>query len=218
MKSKFSIYLIILSVICTFIFVKTLSFDYVPYDDPAYISDNHFVKQGFTLESIRWAFLYDSDTGDLVHHGIENLWHPLTWISHMADVEIFGIENPAGHHGTNLLIYLLTIPFILWSSKRLLGSWTAAFFISLLWLVHPLKVESVAWLSERKDLLSGLFFWASLTCALQDLTTSSKWKHIGLALFILALLSKPSVIVLPALLVIINWYLNSESKWNLTFL
>ena len=219
MTKKLFIYLpIILVVLGALIYGKTLFYDFVPYDDPAFVSENHFVAQGFSVEGVRWAFLYDSQVGELMHQGIENLWHPLTWLSHMLDVEIFGIDNPGGHHATNVFLFLCTIPLVFWSCAKLLGNVWAGFFMALLWLAHPMKVESVAWISERKDLLSGLFFWGAFGCAIQSLKSGVKWKWLGFGLFVLALLSKPSVVILPPLVVLAYGYLNEQKKWDLRFL
>ncbi|MGJ8656809.1 MAG: tetratricopeptide repeat protein [Akkermansiaceae bacterium] len=219
MTEKQPLYLVVILVLIgSILYSKSISFDYVSYDDTAYVYENHFVKQGLTEESIQWAFLYQSQAGELSHRGIENLWHPLTWISHMLDVELYGINTPGGHHGTNLILYLMTIPLVFWSSYKLLGNIWAGFIVALIWTVHPLKVESVAWISERKDILSGLFFWASLSCAIKSISSSKIWERFGLAFFVAALLSKASVVILPALLILISGYLKKEKTWGISFI
>ncbi len=201
----------------------SVGFDYVAYDDIAYVRDNPYVSQGITPEGLRWAFLYDSPPGALPHEGVQNLWHPLTWISHMLDVQLFGADQTQAFHAVNLGIYLLTIPFVFLGSRMIVRGRLAAFLLTLLWMVHPLKAESVAWISERKDLLSGCFFWSSLWLALIVMTSPEYrgrrwWQVLSLALFILGLLSKPSVIVLPPLLILLSGYIQGEREWKVSFL
>jgi len=206
------------------LFGRSLSFDYVAYDDYAYVRDNPYVNEGLSSEAVRWAFLYDSQPGSLSHQGVENLWHPLTWISLMLDVELFGVDHPQGLHLINVLLYLLTIPLVYASSQIVLkkvlppSSYLQPFLFTLLWMVHPLKAESVAWISERKDLLSGFFFWGALFFSLFSLGKDHKWRWVGFAFFISALLSKPSVVIMPALLILLSGYLKQETKWGLSFL
>jgi len=200
------------------IYGRTAQFDFVPYDDPAYITENHLVNKGLSPEGIRWAFLHDSNIGDLGFSGVENLWHPLTWISHMIDAEIFGTENAGGHHIMNVVLFVLTSMLVMWCSKMLLGNTWAGFLFALLWILHPLKVESVAWVSERKDILSGLFFWASLSCVLMSFKGDKRWKIIAYGLFIAAMLSKPSMVILPAIILFVEAYLNEEKEWGVSFI
>lgn len=199
------------------IYSKVANFGYVPYDDAAFITENKFVTQGITKESVRWSFLYDSKLGDLTHKGVENLWHPITWLSHMLDVELFGIEGPGGHHIVNLSLFILSAVLVMWVMWLISENLWVAFLIALLWMVHPLKVESVAWISERKDILSGFFFWASLGCAIKSIKNGLHWRKAGYILFLAALLSKPSVIVLPVLILLVEGYLKGQKKWQISF-
>ena len=200
------------------VFGRSLTFDFVPYDDPAYVTENRFVNEGLSLEGLRWAFLYGSQLGDLSHQGVENLWHPLTWVSHMLDVEVFGMESAWGHHAVNLLFYLLTSLLVMWVAGMVLKNHWAGFFVALLWMVHPLKAESVAWVTERKDVLSGFFFWATLGCMVRGFEKGSRWRWIGYGCFVAALLSKPSVVVLPALILLVEGFVKGEEKWGVSFI
>jgi hypothetical protein len=120
---------------------------FVLYDDEGYVTDNSQVQTGVTLQSVAWAFTSLQESN----------WHPVTWLSHMLDCELFGLKA-WGHHltsvslhaGNSLLLFLLL--------RRLTGATWPSFFAAALFGVHPLRVESVAWVSERKDVLSGLFF------------------------------------------------------------
>ena len=207
-----------MGVVGLLVFGRVIGFDFVPYDDPAYVTGNKFVAQGLSPEGIRWAFFYGSGLEDLKHEGVENLWHPLTWISHMVDTQLFGVENAGGHHAMSFLLYLVTAGLVMWVTGMFLGSRWGGFWVALLWMVHPLKVESVAWVSERKDILSGFFFWAALGCAVKSFNSPRVWRWVGYGLFLAALLSKPSVVILPGLVLLAEGYLKGEKKWGLAFL
>lgn len=200
------------------VFGRVITFDFVPYDDPAYVVENEYVKGGLSSEGVAWALFYDGGGDGLSHRGVENLWHPMTWLSHMLDSELFGVEEPAGHHATSLLLYLTSAVLAMWVFGMLLGNGWAGFWVALLWMVHPLKVESVAWVSERKDVLSGIFFWGSLGCVLRHLRGGRRfWLGVGYAFFVAALLSKPSVVVLPVLVVLVSGFMREEKEWGWRF-
>jgi len=220
---------LLLIVIGVIVYCASLGHGFSPYDDTAYITENRYVNQGLSLEGIKWAFLGGGAVESLPHAGVQNLWHPLTWLSHMLDVQAFGVEQAGGHHAVSVVLYLFTALLVLWSMSLLLKNPWMGFLVALLWMVHPLKVESVAWLSERKDLLSGLFFWAALGCAIKSFYSESKlWYGLGYFAFTLALLSKPSVVILPALIVLVEWYVRERNasfdlvkatkRWGLWFI
>src|SRR5215217_5844695 len=129
------------------IFSRVLQNDFVNYDDPDYITANQHVLAGLTGAGIKWAFT----------SGEASNWHPLTWISHLIDVSVFGVQ-PRGHHAMNVLLHALNAVLAFLVMRRLTSEvWISAVFAALFaW--HPLRVESVAWAAERKDVLSG-FFW-----------------------------------------------------------
>ena len=136
---------ILLVLIIVVVFGQVISFEFVQYDDPIYVY-NLYVDQGLTWEGIRWAFVRID----------QNFFMPLTWISHMVDVELFG-HNPAGHHGVNLLLHTInTLLFFGWLA-RVTGSPLKSAFAAALFAIHPLRVETVAWVADRKDLLAMLF-------------------------------------------------------------
>lgn len=200
------------------IFGQSIGFDFIPFDDPAYVTDNGYINKGLNWEGIRWALWYGEGGQSLNHTGVVNLWHPLTWISHMLDVSLFGTESARGHHLTNVILHGGAAILLMLVAFRLSGSIPAAFVIALLWMVHPLKAESVSWVSERKDLLSGFFFWGSLACALQAHRSPKRpWRQIAWGLFLLASLSKPSVVVLPALLILLEGVIQREKTWGWKF-
>src|SRR6266404_3812228 len=140
-----------IAVLTLAVYAQVLHFEFVRYDDPRYVTENEKVLAGLTRESARWAFT--------TFH--KSNWHPLTWLSHMLDVELFG-ANPAGHHATNVLFHVANALVLLALLRALTGDpWPSA-WVAALFAVHPLHVESVAWVSERKDVLSTLFGFLSI--------------------------------------------------------
>jgi len=132
-------------------FLPALKNDFIGYDDPDYVTSNTHVQQGLTTESTAWAFR-SSEAAN---------WHPLTWLSHCLDWELFG-PAPWGHHLTSVLLHALTSTLVFVVLLRTTGSIWPSFVVAALFGVHPLRVESVAWVSERKDVLGALFWMLTL--------------------------------------------------------
>ena len=120
---------------------------FVAFDDNKYVSHNKHVHPGLTSESIKWAFGFTE----------VDYWHPLTWLSHMLDVELYGLK-PGMHHTTNLIIHILNGLLLFIVLKRMTGDFWQSGFVAALFALHPINVESVAWVAERKNVLST-FFW-----------------------------------------------------------
>jgi protein O-mannosyl-transferase len=169
---------------------------FVYFDDPSFITENHYVKNGLSSDSIRWAMteLYT------------DCWHPLTWLSLMLDAHLFGLWA-GGFHLVNLGFHiastLLLFGFLRYTTKRL---WASA-FVAGLFALHPLHVESVAWAAERKDVLST-FFWVCTVCAYSYYAARpAAWRYLAvLALYALGLLSKPMLVTLPVVLLLIDYW------------
>src|SRR5210317_2283985 len=135
------------------IFWPVFSFDYVLYDDGGYVYNNQNVLRGLTLENVKWAFTtFDRSN-----------WHPLTWLSYLLDVELFGM-NPGAQHGINLFFHILNSVLLFVILTKITGQRSASLIVAGLFAVHPLHVESVAWISERKDVLSTFFFLIAFFC------------------------------------------------------
>ena len=185
---------IVLVVVTVFSFHGVRSNDFLRYDDNFYVFENPQVQQGLTALSIAWAFT----TFD------QSNWHPLTWISHMVDWKLYG-SNPSGHHLTNLslhaanavLLFLLLLYMTGYSGRSAI----VAFFFTL----HPVHVESVAWIAERKDLLCT-FFWFSALLAYAWYVRKPSWTRYALVVcaFACALLSKPMAVTLPFTLLLLD--------------
>lgn len=184
-------------------FFPSLSNDFVPFDDVTYILDNPQVKAGLTPDSMAWAFS-SSYAGN---------WHPLTWLSHQLDVTLFGLD-PLGHHATSLLLHLLNTLLVFAVLLRMTGQRWASFAAAALFGLHPLRVESVVWISERKDVLSGLFWLLTMAAYLWRLRRPS-WPRYALVLafFALGLCAKSMLVTLPfALLLLDYWPLRRTEK------
>ena len=173
-----------------------LACGFVRFDDHGYVYENPMVLGGLTPAGIRWACT-------TIH---ERWWLPLLWISYMADAEVFGLE-PMGYHLTNLLLHTANVWLLAWVLFRLTGSRWRSLAVAALWAVHPLRVESVVWITERKDVLSGLFFFLALLAYVRHAERPGRGR-LGLvfAALLLGLLSKASVIVLPALLLLLDYW------------
>ncbi len=173
--------------------------DFIRYDDLPYIVDNPHVLQGLTLNTIRWAF------SSVV---VAN-WHPVTMLSHLLDVTLFGV-NPAGHHAVALLLHALNAILLYLALSRLTGAPVRSLIVALLFATHPIHVESVAWASQRKDLLSFAFAMLTLLAYKNwlDRRTLARYALLFIA-YAMAFMSKPTVITLPlALLLLDSWPLN----------
>ncbi|NPV03234.1 MAG: tetratricopeptide repeat protein [Syntrophaceae bacterium] len=177
------------------------SFEFV-YDDDLYVARNNHVLRGLTSDGVRWAFT-------TYHAGN---WHPLTWLSHMADVDLHGV-HAGGHHITNVLIHLASTVLLFFVISAMTGAtWTSA-LVAALFAVHPLHVESVAWVSERKDVLGGLFWILTMGAYVLYVRRPSLHRYVlVLVSFGLGLLSKPMVVTLPFVLLLLDyWPLNRLS-------
>jgi tetratricopeptide (TPR) repeat protein len=179
------------------VFAPTLSHAFIDYDDNAYVYGNPVVARGLSVEGFRWAF-----SGAHVSN-----WHPLTWLSHMLDCQLYGL-HPAGHHLTNLLLHTATVILLFLVLRRATGALWRSAFVAAVFAIHPLRVESVAWVAERKDVLSGLFFVLTLAAYISYARQPRSWRRYGwVALFFaLGLMSKPMLVTLPAVLLLLDYW------------
>ncbi|MSR61459.1 MAG: tetratricopeptide repeat protein [Planctomycetes bacterium] len=169
--------------------------DFVSYDDEVYLVNNPHVAKGLDWEEIRWAFGFE--------HYAAN-YHPLTWVSHMLDVELFELE-PGPHHLVNAALHALNAVLVFFLCRALLvNPWSAA-LAAALFALHPLRVESVAWASERKDVLCAAFFLAALLAYLRYGRAPSVGRYAWvLLLFALSLLAKPMAVTFPCVLLLLD--------------
>src|SRR5262249_42053974 len=156
------------------IFAQTLTHQFVTYDDPQYVYENADVAAGFSLHSVFWAFT----------HTVGGNWHPLTTISHMLDCQMYGLQ-PTGHHFTNVLLHSIAVILLFLVLRQMTAALWQSAFVAALFAIHPLHVESVAWISERKDVLSAVFFMLGL-CAYVRYVRAPSFKSYLLALLFFA--------------------------------
>ncbi|HUK89148.1 MAG TPA: tetratricopeptide repeat protein, partial [Blastocatellia bacterium] len=187
---------VLLSAITLAAYWQVLGFSYVSYDDPEYVTNNIKVQAGLTLSNVRWA-------GAAV---VASHWHPLTLLSHMVDCQVFGL-GPAGHHLMNLVLHLANVLLLFWVLQLATGlAWRSA-FVAAFFAVHPMNVESVAWVAERKNVLSTFFFmlaiWAYIRYA-----RSPTWKRYLFVpvLLLLGLMSKPMLVTAPFVLLLLDYW------------
>ena len=133
------------------VFGQTLGHEFVNYDDNMYVYENPVVSSGLSWKGVKWVFT----------HSLSANWHPLTMMSHMLDCQLYGL-NPGGHHLTNVLLHTASVILLFLVLRRMTGFLWRSAFVAAVFAIHPLRVESVAWVAERKDVLSGLFFMLTL--------------------------------------------------------
>ncbi len=188
--------LIVLVTVC--VYAQTRKFAFISYDDPIYTTDNQMVQKGLTLDGVVWAFT------DATEH--TNYWAPLTWITFLIDYELYGLDS-GGYHLTNLLFHVLNSVLLFSAFYRLTGRMWAPFFLSLFFAVHPLHVESVAWISERKDMVSTFFWFLTIRAYVGYVRKPGIASYSAVFLFFLAsLMSKPMGVTLPFVLLLFDYW------------
>ena len=186
--------LALLAAVTCAVFAGALRNGWVSFDDPEYVYENPYVNRGLRLDGLAW-FLGHA-------HGAN--WHPLTSCSHMLDVQLFGLA-PAGHHAVNVLLHALNAVLLVLVLHRMTGAWWRSLLVGALFALHPLRVESVAWISERKDVLSGLFFLLAIEAYRGWTAHPVRARYAALiAVFALGLVSKPMLVTLPFVLVLLD--------------
>ena len=189
---------IVLGLIATTIavFFPVVNHDFVYYDDPKYVTENAVVSRGLTGAGVAWAFTTGTDAN----------WFPLTWLSHMLDVQLHGM-NAGGHHFTSLLLHALSAAVLFKVLHMMTGSTGRSSFVAAMFSLHPLHVESVAWVAERKDVISTLF-WMMTMWAYAAYAKDPKLRRFVpvMALFALGLMSKPMLVTLPFVLLLLDFW------------
>jgi tetratricopeptide (TPR) repeat protein len=197
---------LLLAVVTFALYSPTIGHPFIfNYDDDTYVIDNSHVHAGLVWTTARWALTSTEGSN----------WHPLTWLSHALDCQLYGL-NPAGHHVTNVLFHLLNAVLLFLLLARATGAAGRSLLVAALFAVHPFNVESVAWIAERKNVLSTLFFLLTLAAygwyALKP--TVGRYCAVA-ALFVLGLASKPMVITLPCVLLLLDfWPLRRVQGWE----
>jgi len=192
----------LLVVLVAIVYARVATHDFVSFDDNLYVTGNPRVRDGLSASGLLWAFRS--------FHAAN--WHPLTWISHMLDVELFGL-NAGAHHLVNVLFHAVNTVFLFFLLRRMTGDRLRSALVAALFAVHPLHVESVAWISERKDVLSTLLLLATIRSYLYLLESPGVARYLLLLLsFAAGLMAKPMLVTLPFLLLLLDvWPLR---RWD----
>lgn len=202
-KTFFNIRLDVL--VCLFLVLATLAiywpvrnYPFIGFDDSLYVSNNHYVKTGFTCENIKWAFSFaDKD---------KTYWHPLTWLSHMLDAQLYGMDS-GRHHRTNLILHIVNSLLLFLVLRRMTKALWRSAFVAALFALHPLNVDSVAWVAERKNVLST-FFWmfTVLTYVYYTERPCLRRYLLTFVAFALGLMAKPMLVTLPFVLLLVDYW------------
>jgi tetratricopeptide (TPR) repeat protein len=179
------------------VFGQTLTHEFVDFDDSEYVYDNPVVARGLTRQGIVWAFT----------RAYAANWHPLTWLSHMLDCQLYGL-HPGGHHLSNVLLHTATVIALFLVLRQMTGAFWRSAFVAAVFAIHPLRVESVAWVAERKDLLSGLFFMLTIGAYVRYARRPWSLARYGLVvlLFAMGLMCKPMLVTLPLVLLLLDYW------------
>jgi Flp pilus assembly protein TadD len=187
---------IFLTAIVWTVFGQALRYDFVNFDDDRYVYENEHITAGVTVEGLRW----------FLTHSHANLWHPLTTLSHMVDCQIYGVK-PAGHHFTNFLLHNVAAVLLFLLLGNMTGSLWRSAFVAAIFAVHPMRVESVAWIAERKDVLSGVFFILTLAAYLRYVRGPSVGRYITMSIFLACgLMSKATFVTVPLVLLLLDYW------------
>lgn len=176
------------------VYAQVSHFSFVNFDDPDYVANNPHVREGLSADGVRWAFT----SGDAAN------WFPLTWISHMMDCQLFGL-NSGWHHVTNAVLHAIAVILLfLFLNRATRAPWPSA-FVAAIFALHPLHVESVAWIAERKDVLSAVFWFAALYWYVRYETGGARRDYwMVVACFVLGLMAKPMIVTLPFVLLLVD--------------
>jgi len=190
-------------VVCVFLTLAVLAvfwqvnhYDFVTLDDDVYVTGNSHLQSGFTPDGLRWAFTTI----------IGQYWHPVTWLSLMLDYKLFGL-NAGGYHATNVLLHLMSVLLLFTLFSRMTGEIWKSAFVAAVFALHPLRVESVAWIAKRRDLLCVLFSIFTLLLYVYYVEKPAVKRYLAsLFCFVLALMSKPMAVTLPVIMILLDYW------------
>ena len=193
---------LLLALVTMLVYLPAVFNDFIVLDDETYVSKNDTVLRGLTASGLKWAFTTS----------IASNWHPLTWISHMADVNVFG-PGPIGPHAVNVLLHAVNAVLLFMLLKELTGAQWRSAFVAGLFALHPLHVESVAWVAERKDVLSTLFWFLAMlfygryaAAARAGDGKKGLWYRLAAGSYLLGLMSKPMLVTGPFVLLLLDYW------------
>ncbi len=187
----------------TFVYWPVRHFQFTNWDDPNFVTANAHVQRGLTLEGLKWAFTTQQT----------DYWHPLTWLSHMLDCQLFGL-NAGAHHLVNVVLHILNTLLLFSVLRRMTQAPWRSGFVAALFALHPLHVGSVAWVAERKDLLSATFWMLTMGAYVlycEQPTRKRYWSALGL--YVLGLMAKPMLVTLPFVLLLLDYWPLGRTRW-----
>jgi tetratricopeptide (TPR) repeat protein len=193
---------LVLTLVTTAVFYQVCTYDFINLDDPIYVYQNPNIRGGITLKAVEWAF----------NSGQAYFWHPLTWLSHILDWQLFGL-NAGGHHLTNLIFHIANTLLLFIVLKQMTKALWPSAFVAALFALHPLHVESVAWIYERKDVLSTFFWMLTMWAYVRFVGHPKITNYLLIVVFLaLGLMAKPMLVTLPFVLLLLDyWPLNRFS-------
>ncbi len=187
---------LVLAALTLAVYAQVYSHGYLLVDDHLYVGENARVQAGLSWANTRWAFTTTAAAN----------WHPVTWLSHMLDCQLFGVHLGA-HHLVNVLFHLMNVLLLFWLLERMTGAMWPSAFVAAVFALHPLHVESVAWIAERKDVLSTFFWLLTMAAYLGYLKKPSLGRYLAiLPLFALGLMAKPMLVTLPCVLLLLDYW------------
>jgi protein O-mannosyl-transferase len=199
------LYCLLLVVLTLAVYLPFAHNPFIDFDDGVYVTQNPYVQEGLTWKTFAWALTSAHRSGN---------WHPLTWLSHALDFQFYGL-NPFGHHLTSVLIHALNVLILFWVLARATGATGRSFLVAAFFALHPMNVESVAWVAERKNVLSTLFFLLALGAYGWYAVKPDVKRYIVVTIcFVLALASKPMVITLPFVLLLLDFWPLQRIRWE----
>jgi Tfp pilus assembly protein PilF len=195
-RHRIVLFSLFLALVTLSVYWQVAEHEFVSFDDGIYISENQYVRDGLTKDSIKWAFGFT----DIAY------WHPITWLSHMLDIELYGL-NPGMHHITNLIFHILNGLLLFLILNRVTGDFWRSGFVAALFALHPINVESVAWLAERKNVLSTFFWMLTLmTYVVYSERPNFSRYLLTLTAFAFGLMCKPFLVTLPFVLLLMDFW------------
>ena len=186
----------VLAIVTAIAFAPVVGHEFLAFDDPLYVTDNLNVTRGLTFEGLKWAFSEFHSAN----------WHPLTWLSHMFDCQLFGL-NPVGHHVSNLLFHIANTLLLYWVLLLLTGRSYASAAVSMLFAIHPMHVESVAWVAERKDVLCMFFTLLTVRVYIAYVKKPTpRYRVLLILMYALSLMAKPTAVTTPFILLLLDYW------------
>src|ERR1043166_7294824 len=187
---------VFLTALIWIVFGQTLAHDFINYDDPQYVTENSHISAGLTREGLVW----------FLTHSHAALWHPLTTLSHMLDCQIYGLK-PAGHHFTNVLLHNIGAILLFLVLRGITGRVWCSAFVAAIFAIYPMRVESVAWVAERKDVMSGIFFALTLGAYLRYARAPGIGRYVVLSIMLAGgLMSKATFVTVPVVLLLLDYW------------